>query len=497
MKVATLALAAFAMILAGIPCVSARAQQDAVEPKDEGYLYYESAKRKILRSAGKKVWDAAEQAKRRGFYQFAYEQAKRAIGFDPNHSDARDYLGYVKRRKEWVLDAEEDAKLKKVNQKSSGGGSVESQESFDKRVEDWEEKHLAKANQFVAAKYAVLGADCAKKGLPLQAIKGYEAALRLDPENSKARKGLGFKKMGKVWLTKKQDDARAAAAKATVVKGESPADQLLGQTLNKAESKHFRLEGSIETGELMEICTTLETLYAYYLSDLGEDPTMDVIGRDFTGGRATFVFVDNDKWDTWCDTYGNSELTRKLSGTSNHDAAHFGIRMKEQSNPVSRKDMSVHVAVHLLNYKVFRMRGGAWINEGLSYFYTVKLQETCLTHCVAIKKGNYANPGDEGGIKDWSDTSNWKPNVKEMVRKKSDVELRALVIKPITQLEFDATIKAWSVITWLMDTERDKFIELMDDLGGRSNHVNVLESAFEISLEELDQKWRKYVLRNY
>src|SRR5205814_1059083 len=69
-----------------------------------------------------------------------------------------------------------------------------------------------------AAKYAELGDICATKGFPDQAIKGYESAMRLDKDNEKARKGLGYTKFGKVWLTKKQDEARKAASKAEVVK---------------------------------------------------------------------------------------------------------------------------------------------------------------------------------------------------------------------------------------------------------------------------------------
>jgi len=493
MKVATLALSALALMTLVMPGASARAQE-VQEPNDEGYLYYEAAKRKILKSAGNKVWEAAEQAYRRGFHQFAIQQAKRAIGFDPNQSDARDYLKYVKKRKEWVLDEEAAEKMRKINQKASANGKSESQESYDKRVEEWKEKYLKKANQFVAAKYAVLGADCTKKGYPLQGVKGYEAALRLDSDNSKARKGLGYKKMGKVWLTKKQDEAREAASKAEKVKDASRWDATLGTELAKARSKHFRVEGRIEASECMEICTTLETAYAYYLSDLGMDPTQDVFG----GRRATFVFMeDNDQWTKWCDAFGGDDFTRQTGGTGNIGSVIFGNRIKANSSPPLRKDSAVHMAIHMLNLKVFDMRGGAWINEGLSYYYTVKVQESCMTHCVSLKKGNYANPGDEGGLKDWNYTTNWKPNVKEMVRKKSDVEMRALVVKPITQLEFEATIKAWSVISWMMDTERDKFIDLMDELGGRSNHINVLEGAFEIGIEELDTKWREYVLRNY
>ncbi len=468
--------------------------QDVQEPSDPAFTYYESAKQKILRSAGKKVWDAAEQAKRRNFFQYATQEAERALTFDPDQKDAREYLGYVRRGKVWKLDADAAAKVKRQNVRSGSNGKFEPMESFEKRIEEWKEKYLAKANAYVAAKYAVLGDDCAKKGFPLQARKGYEESLRLDPDNKKARKGLGYKRMGKVWLTKEQDDAREQATKADEVKDASRWEGVLGTELAKAQSRHFRVEGRIDVAECKEICFALETGYAYYLSDLGIDPTKDVFG----GRRATFVFMeDGDQWQKFCDAFGGDDFTRKTGGTGDTGGLIFGHRMRETSSPVLRKDGALHQAVHMLNLKVFDMRGGAWINEGLAYYYSVKVQETCLTHCVALKKGQYANQGREGGLKDWNDASNWKPNVKELVRRKADIELRELVIKPITQLEFEATIKAWSVIQWMMDTDRDRFIALLDRLGGRGNHVRILESEFDKSLEDIDIAWREYVLRNY
>jgi hypothetical protein len=493
MRAAFVTLAVLAGLVVAVPVPAARAQ-DVEKPSDPAFLYYEAAKRKILKSAGNKVWDAAEQAKRRNFFQYATMEAERAIEFDPNQADAREYLGYVKKGKEWVLDQDAASKVQRTNVRASKNGKQESQESFQKRIDEWKEKYLEKANEFVAARYAVLGDDCAKKGYPLQARKGYEAALRLDADNKKARKGLGYKRMGKVWLGNEQDDAREQAAKAEEVKEGDRWDGVLGAELAKAESRHFRVEGRIPVEECKEICFALETGYAYYLSDLGIDPTKDV----FDGRRATFVFMeDGEQWEKWCNAFGGDEFTRKTGGTGNTSGLIFGHRMREQSTPLQRKDSALHQAIHMMNLKVFDMRGGAWINEGLSYYYSVKVQETCLTHCVALKKGQYANQGQEGGLKDWNDSNNWKPNVRELVDRKADVELRELVIKPITQLEFEATIKAWSVIQWMMDTDRDDFIALLGRLGGQGNHVKILESEYEKSLEDLDIDWREYVLRNY
>ncbi len=74
---------------------------------------------------------------------------------------------------------------------------------------------------------------------------------------------------------------------------------------------------------------------------------------------------------------------------------------------------------------------------------------------------------------------------------------RTLVNKPITELDFEATVKSWCIITWLMDDDRDKFIELMNRLGGVKTQEPIIEQVYEKDLETLDAAWRRYVIRNY
>ena len=64
-------------------------------------------------------------------------------------------------------------------------------------------------------------------------------------------------------------------------------------------------------------------------------------------------------------------------------------------------------------------------------------------------------------MKAWQDAANWKSKTKELVRAKSDTPMRTLLLQPITQLEFDATVKSWCVVTWFMDTDRDKWVDTL------------------------------------
>lgn len=484
--VGVLALGAPAAVL---PWDSAQAQED---PSDPAYEFYEEQKVKILKAAGNKVWDAAEQAKRRNLWQFAREQAERALTFDPDQEDAREFLGFEKSKGDWAKDQETYDRIQGLQ---NTRGERVSEEAFEKLVQEWKDKYLKKADEYVAERYAKLGDTCAKKGYPLQAQKGYEYALRLDRENKRAHKGLGHEKFGEVWVTKKQKDAIENAAKAAAVDDDSEWDSLFGTKLNKVESEHFRLESAFDVELLLDVAEKCEIAYAYYLADFGYDPTNEVLGR-----KARFcLMVDEDQWNKYVDRYsGGDEFTRKMGGTSNYDALVYGNRNREGHGIAIKRDSCVYNTIKMLNRKVFGLKHGAWIDEGLAYYYTVKVLGTNMTHAVAKKTNErYGKTETEGGIKDWGDTANWKPNVHDMVTSERDVELRKLLVKPITQLDYEASIKAWSVITWMMDEHRELFLDFMKSAGKSTSHDMLIQNLWGQGLEEIDSDWRAYVRRNY
>jgi tetratricopeptide (TPR) repeat protein len=506
-----IALAAVAALLFFALPGGARAAEN-----DPGFAFYEKQAAEVLKTAGSKVWECAKDAKQSGFFAFAIEQAERALGFDPEQADARDFLKYEKKNGKWVQNMEEyNAPGNPHENQMAGGTHPESQESFDKRVKKWEEESLAKTNKFVAGRYAELGDICAAKGYKDQAQKGYEAAMRLDKENEKARKGLGYIKIGKTWMTKKQDEARKAAAKSEVVKepGTSVWEDNLGGKFNKVESLHFRVESTFPVDELQGHCLAAESAYAYYLADFGKDPGEDVFDR----AKMTIVIVGTeDQWNKAVDVYGGpeKEFSRQLSGLGVTEMNHIirggkadksvdkGGGKKEiqyGSSIESRRDQLVHGVVHTLNHRVWKLSDKAWLDEGLAYYYTIKVLETCLTHCLAIKRGDYANSNkDEGGMKEWDEPGNWKPLLKDMVRKKNDTPLRGIAMQPLTKLDFRDTVKAWGVATWLMDLDRDKFTSVLDQmLDPAVKQENVIQGSYGKGYEDIDEDWHRFALKSY
>ena len=482
---------------------------------DIGFAFYEKSAKEVLKAAGTRVWECAKDAKTAGFFAFAIEQAERALEFDPDQPDARDFLKYERKAGKWVQNMEEYNSPGFRHENVRGGGDKpESEESFNKRIKKWEDESLAKTNKYVAARYAELGDICAAKGYADQAQKGYEAAMRLDKENEKARKGLGYIKIGKTWMTKKQDEARKAASKSEVRKEAETTvwEDLFGTKLTKVASQHFRIESTFPAEELSGHCLAAETAYAYYLADFGKDPGEDVFDR----GQMVFVICGTEEqWNKCVDTYGGAdkEFTRQLGGMGVSDMVRI-IRGSRQDQKVdkgggkseiqlgstleSRRDMLVHLTVHTLNRRVWRLSDKAWLDEGLAYYYSLKVLESCLTHCVAQKKSDYAGAKDEGGLKKWDDPNGWKPLLKEMVRKKDDTPLRTVAMQPLTKLDFRDTVKAWGVASWLMDLDRDKFTSVLDQmLDPAVKQDNVIQGTYGKGYEDLDEDWHRFALKSY
>lgn len=468
--------------------------QAAAQDAPGAVAFFDKQFAAMAKTCADKLWSVASDARSAQFFQFANETAQLILeDWDPDHAEARAMLGFMRSGKEWVPDPK--ANVQPQNMKNT----KESQPSFDARVKKWKESR-AKADQFIAAKYAQLGDECAAKGFAEQAKKAYERGLALDGNCEGARKGLGYAKLGKIWVTKQKADALKKAAEGKPVEGASALETGLGVPLGKIATPHFRVEDDQAKEALGDAAKALETLYAYYLADAGIDPEKDV----FNGKVLELCVVSKkDTWDKWVDQFSNAKDKKWLKESNTYrDLAGFraGTLRVETAEHVDTRDPLLHHAAHFLNWYVWKTTKYAWLDEGLAYYYTVKVQETTRTHCVAKEDASYAKGPAVGGAKDWTVSERWKPYLKLLVQKKGDEELRKILNVPLATLDLPSSVKAWGVVSYLMDTKRDRFLELIKALGAKpaSETVEqVFERIFATPIEAVDKEWREYALRAY
>jgi tetratricopeptide (TPR) repeat protein len=457
--------------------------------KKKPFELYAEKEAAFLRVIAAKLAELGGEARKLKLFHFARETYEDALKYDTHNKEARKWLGYVRRGGKYFH--EDPKKMPEGIQK----GQNELQSTIDKKIEDWKEMKR-KTGLFVGRKYAALGTWCAGKNLPDQARKAWEKAIKFDKENSAARKGLGHKKVQGEWLTPKQIKAREEAKEGKFVNdSHSRFEDSLGIKLRKIESAHFRIESVVAPDRMKDFIKKVETAYAYFVRDVGEPELRDIWGR-----RANLLVLGTlQQWHKYVDVHGSSskrqkEFTKKLQG-STATASLFGVvhEGSEQSSHEGTVDHLVHKVGHFCAYHYWNVNH-AWLLEGFAYYYTVKVLNSSRTHCVAL--GGYGQ--SPGGAKKWGDSDSWKELVKAEVVAGNDPDLRTFFKTPISNLQYGASVKAWSMISWLFDKHREKFMEWLSAVGkGGREQPKAMEEIFGWTFEECDAKWRQYVREHY
>jgi len=345
----------------------------------------------------------------------------------------------------------------------------------------------------VASMYAALGDECAARGYRAESEAAYGKSLELDRDNAVAHRGLGHVKFGEgLWLLGDADRAFAAARIARPIDEASRYEEILGDKLLKAESGHFRVE-SPHTQALIAGCLDAsERVYAAYLADFGVDPRTKVFPM-----TPLFCVLETDaQWDRWINrmTRGNPGFWRPLTCHWARDRWACAVRNYEGSNDATRRDRVAHEAVHMLNLALWDMADGSWLDDALAYRYCVITGGTTYAFCLSPRKEGYANSMSE---RNWMEASQWKSLLKEAVGKGDDPSLRVIVNKRSYDLPLFASVKAWSVVDFLMRRDRAAFIALVREQKGEKDPIGLLETRFGKDVESLDDAWRKWVTETY
>ncbi|MCU0726554.1 MAG: hypothetical protein MUE73_12315 [Planctomycetes bacterium] len=475
------------LVLIGLFAVPSVLAKDPPKPSE---LYAEK-ETEFRRAVAAKYLELGDEAKKQKLFQFAREAYHEALAYDPNYPAARKVLGFVRKGSEWVIDPSEARKLPEQNSK------VETmpQSEFDKILEAFKDSKK-KVELFVGRKYAGLGKWCEKEGLADQAKKAYEKAIILDPDNEVARTGLGYQKVDGEWLTEKQLLARQEAKEGKLV-DDTPSryEGPLGIQLHKMESAHFRIEAVLPPDQLKECVKKVETAYAYFLRDVGEPEIKDV----WPSRCFLMVLGDVAQWHKYVDLFSGGsqkdrDFTKQCKGTQNAPGLH-GVQYQGEDSDISTTiDGLVHKVTHFLVHHYWNLTSQAWLQEGFAYYYTVKVLESTRTRCVAL--GSYDRP--TGGMKDWGESQNWKELIKKDVLASADPDLRMFYGQNTAELQYNASVKAWSMISWLFDKHRENFLKWLTAVGREGQgQEEAFKAVFNWSFEEVDKNWRDFVKENY
>jgi tetratricopeptide (TPR) repeat protein len=461
----------------------------AAAPAEESAAerYFNQRLSKVEKQAAARLWEAAEKARGVSLFRFAREEARRVLELDPDNLKARTFLGYIRRGESWEIDLSQSGKLPTDNRETPTGPRLTDSEPAWRAL-------AAKADLDVAAMFAAFGDECAAKGYRAQAESAYARALAIDPTSATARRGLGHVKLAEgLWIQPDAHRAFEAARTVRPVDGGSRWDDLFGEKFNKAESKHFHVESPHSPERVASYLDSCERAYAAYHADLGLDAFTDAFEK-----RRVFCVLENDaQWDRWVNRIVSSArqgFYRALQCHLARDRGACAVRNFEGMTAEQRHDRLMHESVHWLNYAHFELPEGVWVDDALAYRYPILLKGTTYAVCLAPRKEDYAKTEPP---RDWTNPAGWKALLKDMVAKGDDAALRMIVAKSAFDLPIVASIKAWSVVDYLLARDRAGFVAMCYEMKDSRDFVTLLETRFGKAVETIDDDWRKWVLSTF
>lgn len=425
-------------------------------------------------------------------HKWAREEYLAAKKLDPDCKLANQKLGYTEGPDGWEFDP--TAKLKMSNEKSGKDA---------KRVRDsWEKKRTSTGKKY-SKQFSSLAAWCKKNGLEEESTKHYKQAVEFDPSNSKARKALGYEKRGKSgWISPFEKDLRqraqeglAKAPKGSPRSEQTEAEKGMGMTFTKLESDHFILESPhMSKSNLEDLVQHAEHAYALWHHVFGQENLFGENKIEYC------ILKDKAQHEAFVDRFHQGGPSRKALAKRSAGMGSGGIQECYQASRTqpSLQDYVIHYTVQSLQntFAVGQPSSGhnpIWLTEGTALYFTKLMKDSAVWSCVDLTK---SGTGQQKASKDPKD---WPFIIRTFVKEGKDPDINA-VLKCANFAELDGpeTVKAWSIIDFLMSDHREKFIEFCKDLrASTDNGESSFKKVFGWTPQDLDNRWRAYAKQAY
>lgn len=478
-------------MLAAHSVVTALALAGALQDTDPNKLY-QTKLRKIWEELATKHNANASFCAGKKQHGWAHAELLKAAGFDPANSQVQKKLGMKKSGDEWVRDP--DAKIKTTNELEEDG-AVEVALKYSKMLD---EMGIPIAKKYVeAAKFAEKN-DLGEEN----AVRCWRLALEYDPHNKDARKKFGFEqhKESGQWRTaaytellKAMQGAAAAAAKgaASAKPGEVEQKTGIGAKVRRT-TDHFHLESTVLADDrLAGLAQQAEGAYASYVKLMKKD------GKGLLEGKTVYmvyyqVKAEHDRFvESFISDARMLEMFKKSGG------AHLGDIHETQNSRSDGflNDFTIHSAGHSLA-QAHLGRGRAWLQEGLAYVLTQGMNGSAETHCTAMQDSTSKGGGKP---KDFKEGSKWRATISEMVKEFGDPPINSVISASMADLDGSRTVKAWSVLDYLIREHGDRFVPFIEKLAADEEDTGekAIKEIFGWTLPELDERWRAFVRLTY
>ncbi len=452
-------------------------------PQDE----YKDRLTKISRNSAAKHYQIGDYLTTAQMHQWAREQYYKTIEFEPDHEGARKRLGYKKGDSGWESDA---SIQQQFANKKKDAEAEKARKSFQERMDS--------AGRDLSRQWVDLAAWCKAQKLQAEAEGAYKKALEYDPAHAGARKELGFEKdaKGGAWLSKSERELRkemrdgiGKAPQGAAASSESAVEKALSVKTKKREGGHFMVESPHLTDpQLTGLLQHAEHAYAMFHKIFG--------ATDLFGDRKMVQLVLNTKaqHEAYVDAFHKGDAAHKELSKKSQGSSGFPLCEQVQENrPLpSVEDMVVHTTAQILS-NMYSGGGNHWLHEGTSYHFTRLMKGTAMTYCVDL-----AGTGPKSDGKNYQDPEHWPVVCKVWVRDGKDPEINAILkCDNLAELSGAETVKAWSIVDFLITDHKEKLVGLCAKLKAETPVEEAFRSVFNWSLGDLDTRWKAYVKVSY
>ena len=416
-------------------------------------------------------------------HRWARDEYRKAIGFNPDHAEARKKLGYTQKDGEWEPDP---SIAMETENKKKGDEAGKLKQEYDKKIE--------KLGKTLARQWSDLGSFCEKNKLKAESEAAYKKALEYDPTNNESRKKLGYVRQGKggPWLSKFETDFRKKLKEGagkypdgSPVKEESQVEQDLGWKLDKRQSPHFVIEAPAKGQDwLKDQNRHGEFVYAMFHKyfDLKEDLWQQPMNVIVVRGR--------DEHESYIGKYHQGDAASRDHAKKSGGFGGFPRQEMILDKREDIKDFLTHyTAQHLMNHMVGGQR--IWIDEGMAFHFAVMLDAKQGWYCT-----NIGGTGAGETARDYTKQEDWPLIIRTLVNEgKDSTMLEVFKCRGFAEMSGAKSVKAWSMIEFMMVEHRERFMEFLSKVRGQKEEDDekALMEVFGWTLDDFDIRWKTYV----
>lgn len=461
--------------------------------KPDPKVQYETMLKATMNSARDMHLKIAKKLGGKKAFKWSINEYKKALKIDPDHSEARRKLGYSKRGIEWVKDPSIKVEL-------ANDLEMDSEELYRDYLSS-----LDKEGQKVSKKFMELYKFCERNELANEAKKALEMAVVYYPDNAEARGLLKHVKFHGGWAAEKTAELRKKFEKwddPSNSEGD-PATSAgkfetgLGYAMAKRQTSRFFIESTLLDDETLKGCVRIaEHVYKLFNETFGYQvpPIQKQINICILSAKDQHSLCI-DKFFSHDDPR-IKELAKGANGMVSKNPP-FAEMWYGTANKTSIDDQIVHNITEILFW--WAARGGTppWFSEALAFYFTINIKGTLLTKCIEWKGTGSLRGRKLDNIRDW-------PHVlREWVRTGEDPLIDTVVKSSLAQLTPEKTIKAWSIVDFLLTEYPDRMKELFLEFGADERRgalqsgIPAIKKVLGLTLDELDERWRHYVMKTY